>query len=526
MKPIFRSIRGDFHLVLTIFLVVAISASLCGCEGYNQWKTYREAKEAYKLGDTEAAFKLLEQVPDAKDKDNIKQKVAYEYGKSLVERNRFEEGLPILERNPEYRDTKDLICKSKLEWADKLTKAGEYQQAFGLYKECGSAGKLSDAMKEKSRDLIRAGKCEAAFEAVKGIDDDKEAEDLRNTAQRCSFYLQGVEALDRNDFNTARKAFDKAVDIDSEFRILLEPEYLGKYCGALVPTISRLGEQRKNDEEILELVYPVLHKISTVPDPECEKVLRILDVVENRYFYAQTNRADWQQKIADYRKQFENIDARCNVYGSLMQNHMTRTRKLVNSLKALERIGGECNNAHADLWQEAKKTLELHLSTLALSWKKDNNFKKIMMLQKYQETKLKDLDFNMGVWSELTEKELLPEYKFGNTALGKHQYIINGWIQNPSKYRPLSVTGLRIDCSQSDSGKAEADCTKVKQKTVINPGSKKAITARVVIPSAYDQIANVSPVFTFEDQKIGDVNAEDLFKGDNDIVIEELGKKN
>lgn len=495
-----------FRPALILILVFGLLAT--GCTDY---RTYKKAEQAIEQEDFEKAFQLLEEIPDYKDSNNIRNAAVYGYAKYLENVKRFDEAVELYERIPDYENSQKRTYKVYLAWAERLTAMGEHAQALEIYKKIGEENRALQALLRKADNMINQADYIKAIESLKGLGENPEAKDLITTAETGAMYLKGIAALDRNDFTTARKIFEKAVKIKHEKRMLFEPEYLKRYCEGLKPVMTRMGGEG-NYVEVLKAGYPVLYKIRHIPSPDCQDCIKVLNVAADRYFYKETNSSAWHQEVDSYRKSFDDITARCSVYGGLFNQHLQRTGRLINVLKASELIGDECNNSQSEIWEDAVKKIELNLSTMVLEWKKTKNYKQIIILQKYVTKYLEGLELDLEKWGTLQESDILPNYKFNSTHIGGNKHMVAGWISNPSKYRPMLVKGVNLDCLNETTSKVDANCTFVKFNEQVLPGVKRTLNARVSIPSGPNKINGFSIVFEFEDVHIKDVKAEDIFQ--------------
>lgn len=506
LSPDFTSKVFVFRSLFILIVVLGLLSAGCA-----DFRTYRKADQALEQEDYEKAFNLLESIPDYKDSKKIRNVAIYGYAKYLENVKRYDEAVALYERIPEYENSKKRTYKAYLSWAERLSAMGEHAQALEIYKKIGEESRALKALLSKADDMINDAQYANAAESLKGLEENPQAKDLITTAETGAMYLKGVAALDRNDFGTARKIFEKTVKVKHDKRMLFEPEYLKRYCESLKPVLTRLGGEGKY-VEVLRAGYPVLFKIKHIPSSECQDCVKVLNVSADRYFYKETNSSAWHQDIEEYRKTYDDITARCSIYGGLFNQHLQRTGRLINVLKASEKIGSECNDAHSELWEEAVKKIELTLSTMILDWKKTKKFRKIIILQKYVTKNLEGLNLDLENWGTLQEADILPVYKFNSTHIGANKHMVAGWVSNPSKYRPMLVKGVNLDCLNETTGKVLANCTFVKFNEQILPGVKKTLNARVSIPKGPNKINGFSIVFEFEDVHIKNVKAEDIFE--------------
>lgn len=507
------------HRGLNLFLItllIAFSFSLSGC---GDGAKYREAKKAMTNNDYEKAFNLLEQIPDYPDKKGIRNEAIYYYAETLYSIQNYERASELFERIPDYQDAAKRAIATKEAWAAKATKMGQYDLALKILEELGKKDQAVGTMLQKADVLINQGKYQEALDTIKEINDNETADDLKKAAEKGTFYLQAMASMDTNDFSTARKVVEAAVKIEHEKPIVLEDSYLKQYCASLHPVVSRLGSENKYNE-VLKAIYPVWHMIREIKSEPCENVIKVLEVSADRYFFGETQRADWHQKINQYRTTYQDITARCNIYGGLMQQHLSRTKRMVNVAKAFEKIGSECNESNAINWKEAVSSFDLAMSRLILDWTKSKSHKKVNILANYVSSKLNDIE---GITTRGKVKEppdMKPEYRFNATALTKkNKFMVGGWVKNPSRYRPLHVKGVSLDCTNESTGNVVAKCGKVKFSEKVMPGKQQTMNAQVTVPSDTPKIIEYRLLYEFEDVKISSVKAEDVFKIEDKVII-------
>jgi len=499
-------------------LATSIVVTLSGCDAYYSWRTYSKAEDAYKQGDIKTAYTLLESIPSYGDSEDIRLDVKYQYANYLSTVKKYEKSVEIYETILEFKDAKTKLRATYKNWAEKLTALGEHGKALEIYEKLGEKEQAFEALLKQVDENINLGQYEKALKALEKISNNQKAQDLEKAAQKGALYLKMVASLGKNDFSTARKTMEKAVKIRQNKSLVFEGSYIEQYCTALKPVVSRLGSENKFDE-VLKGVYPVWHVISEKGYQDCNDCLKMMNVAADRFFYSETNNADWHQKIDSYRERFTDRTARCNLYGGIMSQHLQRTSRLINVLMAMEAIGQECNDSLALNWEEIIKTVELNLSTMVLRWKKNRKYRKIIILQKYISSKLKDIPLELGNWGEFKEDSLLPEYKFTSTKLGDNKYMIAGWVKNPSNYRPLILSGVAMDCQRKDTGKIVANCAKTNFSRTILPSKRIALNGRAIVPSGTKEIVQFSLDAKFEDVNVSDVSAADLFSRDDMIPV-------
>jgi tetratricopeptide (TPR) repeat protein len=509
---IHRLSRATVALSLILF-VAALAAS--GCDAINPWSPYHKAVAAFDLNDFETAFKLLETIPDHKDPKDIRKQVTYHYAIYLSNVKRYQEAVELFERYPNFRDCVDRLRSTHLAWADKLTALGEHAQALEIYRKLGEEGRMAEALMKKAASLIGQGQYEQAIAEIKDLPEGPDVQDLLRAAHKGQLYAQGAAAVKANSLKDAREKFDEAVKIQTDTVVVEEDDALVLYCGALKPLVTRLGAEGKY-EEVLRAVFPVHHKIQLQDNADCEDVLKLVAEVQNRYFFDIAGHSDWHQQIGSYAEKFKDPSTRCNVYGGIILQHLKRQKGqvLANPMLAAERIGTECDQVPAAIWDEAKGSLELALSKMALEWKKKKNYMKLLRLQKYVSTRLEKLNLELGQWDQVSEAELIPESKLAATSISSTLYVISGMVTNPSSYKPLNVTGIFVDCKPVESDQILTKCSSVKLKQQVLPGARHTITTQLKVPSGTEEIVGIRLKTAFADVDISDISLKDLFKPD------------
>jgi len=511
------SFKSLWIISVSLFVII-IGFSLMGCDSYNSWRTYNKAEDALNQGDIEVAFTLLESIPNYDDPKNIRQMVIYKYASYLSTVKKFEKAVELYQRIIDFKDSNAKLKSTYKSWAIKLTALGEHGKALEIYEKLGEKEQALEALLHGADENINIEKYSKALSALEKVTNNSKATDLGKAAKKGALYLKVVEALNKNDFSSARSTIEKAVKIRHNKNLVFEQSYLEQYCTGLKAVVTRLGAENKY-AEVLRAVYPVWHMIIKSRFDHCKDCIKVMSVAEDRYLYKETNTADWHQKIENYRNDFSDITARCNVYGGLMNEHSDRTGRLINVLMALEKIGDECNGSEAPNWKEATNSVELTLSTMVLGWKKKKQFKKIIILQKYVTNKLKGLPLELGGWGEFKESELKPEYNFTSTHLKGNKHIVTGWISNPSNYRPLIVAGVSMDCKNKETRQISANCAQTKFSRTILPSKRIALNGFATVPSGTGEIVQFSLNSKYEDVNVANVQAEDIFSQTDIITI-------
>lgn len=507
-----RFVIHRFGLTTFLFILFAMTASLIlsGCDSYNAWKTYGKAENALEQKDYELAFNLLESIPDRMDKKELRPKAAYEYAKKLARIKKYDQAVELFERYPDYEDSKTRIHDTYMELAQKYSDLGEFGNALAIYKKIGEENKVLTAMIENADGLINEGKYEAGMEALSGVEGNEQAAELLKAAKMGSLYLQGMAAIGVNDMGTVRKRFDEAVKIKSEKQLRKEDEYIDQFCTAIKPLAIRWGSEN-NYEEVLRALYPVHHKFRIRKTGDCPNLVKLLQAVEDKYYFSQTSKSDWHQNLEKYREKFQDPSALCNVYGGLIEFYLRKGRRLSNALEATEQVGAGCEGQVAVQWDNAKKTLEIALTTKLLDWKREKDFKKIILLQKYITANLAGITLDLGTWGQFQEEDLKPESKFGNTRISGNKFMVNGFVSNPSSYRPLHLKAIILDCENSETHEVKTQCVTSNVVEKVMPKNQRTLTARVTLPAGYDAIVAVNLESEFEKETVNKVKAKDLF---------------
>ena len=200
----------------------------------------------------------------------------------------------------------------------------------------------------------------------------------------------------------------------------------------------------------------------------------------------------------------------------MILQHLKRQKGqlLANPLLAAERIGSECDDVPAAIWTQAKGSLELALSKMALDWKKKKSYMKLLRLQKYVSTRLKDLNLELGQWDEVSEAELIPESKLAATSINSTLYVISGMVTNPSSYKPLDLKQITVDCKPGGSDQIQTKCSSAKLDQQVMPGARHTITMQVKVPSGTEDVVGIRLQTAFADVDISGISITDLFKPD------------
>ena len=500
---------------MSIFLLLLLTLTACG--SWTDWRTYKSAVNAYNDGYVEKAHELLESIPNYKDPQNIRQKVIYERAQYLATVKQFEEALGLLDRIRDFQDSEKKIREVNIAWAEKLTAMNEHAQALAIYRKIGEEDRILPTILRTAQSDIDEQKYTEAIQMLKDISGNPDADDLRKAAEKGILYLEGVALLKKNDFSTARKVYEKAVKVVHNKPLEYEGEYLSQYCEALLPVSTRMGSEGRFGD-VLAATFPLWQSIKDSNDGDCVNCIKVMQVAADRFFLNETSQSDWHYQITNYRKHFEDITARCDVYGGLFTAHLRKNRRLLPVLKAAEQIGGECNDSLSFNWDQAIRAMELQLSTLVLDWKRAKDFRSIILLQKYLSIRLKDLDLGIGNWGNLAETNIEPQTNFGSAHFRNNIWVVTGWVKNISNYRPLNISGLHLDCLMKDQS-IKTKCAFVKVKDQVLPGDKRSFTSRISLPADTEDIIEYNLVSEYEDIDTSDVKAEDVVERKKGPVV-------
>ena len=151
------------------------------------------------------AFSLLESIPNYGDPENIRPEAVYQYANYLATVKKYDQAVELYHRISDHKDVKARLRSTYKNWAVKLTALGEHGKALEIYEKLGEKEQALEALLQGADEQINLGKYEVALSALEKVTNNEKAIDLRKAAQKGSFYLQAMEALDRNDFSTARR---------------------------------------------------------------------------------------------------------------------------------------------------------------------------------------------------------------------------------------------------------------------------------------------------------------------------------